>query len=456
MLPLAAEETAWPVARFGDRIFVGIARFEAAFDYQFPLPASLGSRLVSMDACGRDRRTVAEELEGFYVPTDAGQPWLAVDREMRLVWLDPEGLRPPRLVDAGALPTFSRLGPQIIIQVEGQLSRQEFDGAGPTTRTPLPDTNSDWVVVAQPGSPVDATATILATQGSGGTLVEIDPIRGSQLVRREGVGTFDTSKDGRWILWWPRGAAYDEETFPRLWDRGTDAEIELAAPWTLFSTKLGPGGVVQIAEGGTSTKLTLFDDLRQVELDGDYTIRAVGAEGTLLLEAGNLSGYGDSYTLERGETTPILRWDTRSIYTWADDDAFWLIAQTTGAAPSPFDPPHADMFASVIRIPYDTLQPEIIAPNLWEPLALPGGRWVGTREYANDNIGELWVHEPSGAEFPIDDDVFAWFSRMNRPFEPDFPLGHPGFVDNSWLYLVMDEARQRRGLWSVSLEPVPM
>lgn len=77
---------------------------------------------------------------------------------------------------------------------------------------------------------------------------------------------------------------------------------------------------------------------------------------------------------------------------------------------------------------------------------------MGTREYAGDNVGELWLHEPSGAELLIDNDVFAWVSRMNRPHSLDFPRGHPGFADNSWFDFVLDASGVRRGLWWVALE----
>jgi hypothetical protein len=236
-----------------------------------------------------------------------------------------------------------------------------------------------------------------------------------QAFGEQDVDAFEVSLDGRWLLWWPRGE-YDPDPSRCTHACGTGARAKRsssAPTWTCLGVHLAPGGVAASAVHPIATEITFLDTLARVKLVDAYTVRTVGADGTLLLQAGNLPGYGELHTLAPHESSPILRGrrGVQERYVWADDEAFWAGEQTDGSAPGITTPPEPGVQANVVRIPYDTATAEVVAPDLWEPVSLSGGHWVGARDFSGDAVDAVWLRTDAGTEMLVDDDVFA---RINR------------------------------------------
>lgn len=303
---------------------------------------------------------------------------------------------------------------------------------------------------------------MLTRDGATGELVEIDPIDGTRTTLRANVEQVEeahVSDDGRWVLWWPASdyepASSPSSSYPRLWDRQTDAEIEIGAGLDLFWVYLGPGGVAAIGVDPEQTEITFLDGLGRVTLDDFYTVRAVGNEGTLLLQAGNLPGYGDLFTLPAGDSTATLRGrqGVADRYVWSDEQGFWSVQQNDGSAPGLHDHLDPELVVDVVRFPYDSFAPGVVAPDLLDPVSLAGEHWVGARDYGEDAIGELWLHTGDGTELHVDDDVFAWLNFLNRVPPSAWPRTQPAMLVDRWIYLVFDDAGERRGLWLAAIEP---
>lgn len=99
----------------------------------------------------------------------------------------------------------------------------------------------------------------------------------------------------------------------------------------------------------------------------------------------------------------------------------------------------------VLRFRYDTFVPEVVAPDFFDPLSLSGGHWVGARNYDERASGELWLRTASGAELHVDDDVYAWLNSINLAPSTAWPRTHTARLVDRWIYLVHDDAGERRG-----------
>jgi hypothetical protein len=105
------------------------------------------------------------------------------------------------------------------------------------------------------------------------------------------------------------------------------------------------------------------------------------------------------------------------------------------------------------KLPYGTLQPELVTPELFQPAVLEPNRWMGVSDFAPGRTGTLFVLQADGDRLEIDTDVVAWVRGLNG-----FSLTWTQTVVNGvtvaapvWYYAVQEDGSDRSGLWSVEL-----
>ncbi len=84
------------MARVGDRWLIGVREVDHPVEPSDSLvpghPAVLASKVISVDACGEDRRELAQDVNQIRAPLGEDEPWLGCsDARSRVVWFDPAG-----------------------------------------------------------------------------------------------------------------------------------------------------------------------------------------------------------------------------------------------------------------------------------------------------------------------------------------------------------------------------
>jgi hypothetical protein len=223
----------------------------------------LGSRVVSVDACGDDARVVAEGLEHIHRPIDGRGPWIGCDLPARQLHVfDPRGAWPSvSLRSKGCL--FERHDADVVyVREDDTLVRASAHGEQVSTQVLL-----DGVALlrARWPAPENEHMTVLTLADE---LFAVDASTGGAEVLREGVTWVGPiSADGRFLVWGD-GTLWEN---PRVLDRVQDVDVPMGR-WDhdeVYTTFYVPRAVSTTAfDEGQRTHLVRLPDLREVWLDG--------------------------------------------------------------------------------------------------------------------------------------------------------------------------------------------
>ncbi len=458
LLPLGQDEavTATPhaIVRNGDRWLIGVhTEVDTGEDQE---------RIVSVDDCGGDANVVAEGYDQVLAPPRAGLPWVAC-RQVGVIhedmaWFDPEGRVPPRSLGSRACQ-LAWVGDEVVFAVPSgdayQLTVARFDAAGEVAaqevlandistwahRTPVRNqSHTSYAILSAPRVAEEPTGHLYAVTTSDELLdVEVGT-RQLTVVGRYAGGIRSIVADDQIV------AMRGESAFVVDLAQGDVAEYADVQSGINGGPYLGSGSVTvtrnSVANGNTYA-VTRGDMLDHV-LPSTLLYPVGEGDGGRIYFFGSTRDHRGLFTWR--PDSPIYRTESPeflagpALSAWHDGD---LYAVTRWTAEPSEDEPEYDL----VRFVGPSLTAEVLFRDVYDPLPLPGGRWVSVRE-DSETSGALTVLTPGDdrgtvVDEGVDRELAAFQGGPARAVDTD--------TDATVVYVVTRGGR--RGVWLLELEP---
>lgn len=394
------------------------------------LPQPVGSRLVSVDACGGDPRELLSSRAAVarHGPVE-DSIWLACTVVPQLVALDPYGEQSPRVL-ANGCPTHAVLGHDVVFeQPDANLQPMVFvvalDEGGETPQL-LADGRfaGAW---AHPDGPREAFVRF----GADLLAIDLDTDQTETIAVLEPLDNAWVD-GGRYI----RITEADEPDFV-LVDRETGREIDVDAPPEVDAEGRNIGtlwrsspDLLSLRRAG-GTMAVWLPELTTHRTDDDWT--SVERVGDRLAFTVFEDYHGlDLYALDGPDASPrMLRSRVGAVLGYEGESALMMEHPVKTFEPQ-----------DLLSVPLDGSTPTIVAHQLAHHRRLTDGRWATTRRNDLDEPATLLVVDADGDPLGrIDDDAVP---GIGPGPDPD-----PTVASEALIYMV--RGPDRRGLWYAEL-----
>lgn len=469
VLALEDEEILSPkqnqLERFADVWLYGVQTYaravdDASFTWTTPenLPiAQTGARIESTDACGRNRRIVAEDVDKILPPLAADGPWLAGSLDTAaLSWFDPRGNWPAIPLTVTQRPLWHVLHGDVVFVHRAQerdVAAITLVGDGVDTAVEVLATDVVATTVRYGYTEEFPPPAAIAVQRENGELLAVDLASGRSEVMLTDVRFFSTSSDLRWVVFQGGDPLDESDLRPHeawLLDRETDEPI-LLEPFG--DEEVGVDivrDIVRLSFGTgfetTSTSFVHLPGRERVDLPGQWILFASTEDGYFALL--KLDPVDAGITIFRVQDGGVV----------AVGDVQATSSEAAGALVVHDAAPYEGIAAQSERIPYDivllplaTLEPETIARRVWTNTAIAGDRYVdlvSTSDQPTFHGTLQTIDGPTGDVRIIDHDVYDHGAFSDQPEVPS-PL--PRGVDDV-VYLVRERDTGRSGIWRARFE----
>ena len=461
VLALAPDERLWdwPI-QVGDRVLYLVGRF-GTFAPDAPSFPLLGTTVWSTGPCGESPVQLATGIERiFTVDAWPGVPLGCIRETGDVVSLDPTGARPPHVVFPDVPGTFdcglrwTKHGLLSVTEHDEELGALELHPypTDPYSETATPVTLLDPVQISHknrsgPGfigwvlqSYEDFALALTADD----TLVRVDLADRTVTELRAGVGMFDASREGNYVLWQdPIDDLAKHESYPvgavslRDMTTGTDTPIaETSLRYSISPARWADEGALQLTLGppfdGSPTRVLHLPGLESIDIGGGaYLIAPVDAERWISVP---LAGSGVDMLDPQNRTRRSLFDRGNSVLHFEPDAVLTLDTPYCCIVGSPRDE------GPVWRLPFDSSPPQRLARRATRYLSvLKDGRLVTPLAIDTQMLGTLAIVDPdTQEERQIDDRVFVHAIDISR-----------SATDNVLRYSVADGARS--GVYLVRL-----
>ncbi len=429
VLALAPDERLWDwPLQVGERVVYLVGQFGtfAPDEPSFPL---LGTTVWSTGPCGESPVQLATGIDRiFTVEAWPDVPLGCIRETGDVVSLDPTGARPPHVVFSGVPGTFDC---GLRWTKHGLLSVAEHDEefgalqlhpypADPTRETATPITLLDPVQSSHRnrsgpgfiGWVLQSYEDFVLALTADDTLVRVDLADRTVTELRPGVGLFDASREGNFVLW--QDALDDlakDEPYPigavslRDLTTGTDTPIaETALRYSFSPARWADAGALQLSLGpqnqGGPTRFLRLPGLESIDIGGQALLVA-SIDPNRWLSMTRLAPGIDMIDLQRRERRPLF--DRGTVMRIQSDAVLALDVRQCCVDGSPRDE------GPVWRLPLDFSPPQRVAPRATRTFsALKDGRIVTPLAIDTQMLGTLALVDPDTQEEQrIDDRVFA-------------------------------------------------
>lgn len=429
VLALAPDERLWdwPI-QVGDRVLYLVGQFGtfAPDDPSIPL---LGTTVWSTGPCGESPVQLATGIDRIFMVDAWPDVPLGCTRETGdVVSLDPTGARPPHVVFPDVPGTFdcglrwTKHGLLSVTEHDEELGALELHPypTDPYSETATPVTLLDPIQISHknrsgPGfigwvlqSYEDFALALTADD----TLVRVDLADRTVTELRAGVGMFDASREGNYVLWQdPIDDLAKDEPYPvgavslRDMTTGTDTPIaETSLRYSIVPARWADEGALQLALGslnpGGPTRIFRLPGLESIDIGGQaFLLGSIGPDRWLstTFRAPGI----DVIDLQKRERRPLF--DRGTVVRIQSDVALMLDVRQCCVDGSPRDE------GPVWRLPLDFSPPQRVARRATRYFSvLKDGRIVTPLAIDTQMIGTLAIVDPdTQEERQIDDRVFA-------------------------------------------------
>lgn len=461
LLPLGSDDGVTPsphaIVRHGDRWLIGVHSESGEGR------SSHTERIISTDACGDDARVVVEGYDLVMAPPRAGLPWFACRHVgsigEAMVWFDPDGIASPRALGNDACELVWVGDEVVFAATSGGAPRElvvaRLDEAGDLVQQQvLAEDVGDWTprtkiqhqrhtsyrTLESPRVASEPTGHLYAVTATH-ELLDIDvPARDVTVVGAYSGVNGSIAADDRLVAM--RGTS----AFVLDLEHGVEVEYATVQSGLDGGPYLGSGTVTvtrnSIADGNTYA--VTLDDMLDHVLTGsllhpvgrgdDGTVYFFGSEGD---DRGVLTWRPDP-SIWRVESPDFLAGPALSA--WQAGELFAVVRWTANLTE---DEPEYDL----VRFDGPALHAEVLLRDVYDPLPLPGGRWISVRE-DEETSGALTVLTPGfDVGTIVDEEVDRDFAALQ---------GGPARVvteDTDATVIYMVARGERRGVWLLALEP---
>ncbi len=453
-------------ARFEERWLFGVRTFEipltrvdtALMGAEWRPYRQTRAEIESVGECGEDRRVVAAGSDTIFPATSADEPWLACAADTGdLYWFDPAGEWEPRFVGRS-----ERCGRHLVrgatifvLLADGALVRVRLDDAGLEAEALVSDVVEAPAVFDQRGDGAALPDDVFVLR-SDRSLARVALRTGAVQLELEGADSFDVSEDRRWLTW---GIHNDDDEPVSAWlrDRESGEDFLLGAPtWRGVDADLRGGyAFVRGTSEGDAPQTQVLEPatLRSLWLAGAYILWG-GVNGSVVVTdvTDVLSGVAELPTdpnsleaelvdFESGERTKV---GARGLAVAMAGGATWQVDLTpyvhsdVPAAFAPFD---------VVRIPLDTLDPEVARARVFSEFELSSDRWIVASALDENLLAELrFLDGKSLRHRAFAEDVVIFGERFD--IRREAKQGPPAIIEDL-TYQVHARGSDRTGVWRV-------
>lgn len=436
LLRLEADErvpsTPRSTARYGDRFLVGIGRYDVPLAALTGLETPTSVRVVSVDACGNDRRTIAEGVDLLFPPTRDDRPWLACSTQTGdVMTIDPTGTESAQLLGRGGGCRVGSVGEERWVAIGAEGGALKLLVTGP----------EGFSTVSEDARQIetDTEKSRLLFSTIHGELREYVPVMDDSIFLADGVSYFGMSDDGESFV---TTSALDLLE-PVSWNVFRRGETE---GMTLPETRIRHIGDGFAFADENQTVYVEPETMQSWVYEGSWNVIGRLPDGRLLIwppeedriVAVPLDG-SEPQTLITGRIPASGRIDGDVLWTWVHDGA---------AGDSPFP----STVGELVRLPLSGGDPTSVVDDVHQPLGLTDGRWVSVRGADENERGDLWVIDPETDQaHRIDEGVDLHFVRLNGPVWA-YPSDGLHEASETFFYTIRD-AGERTGLWRATLAP---
>ena len=442
LLPLAEDEMIpWDqrsVAAVEGRFVLGVRdRVDISTFYAGVDRPGAARRLVSVDACGGDERSVAEDVDTVFVAPRPGAPSFAcAGGEDRLTWIDPLGVVAAREVGAVGC-ALAWVDDRAVFELAtgpdgADLVAARFDGTGALREAEILAQNvAAWErrSLTRDRFPVGDEPTGRVFALADRQLLDIDVRTAQTRVIAEDVRSFGAQYP---VL------VYFGDAGVFLLDLDQNIEIEIDSPFASFSQGpiFGPGTVALVDPGGwAETGFITLEDHEVYTRTYRWSPLATMSDGTRLLRGGvSTTPYG-LYRWRPGENQEYL--EGPPLDAWFDEGDVWLLTHAYG---------EHERTQEIAVLDDPTLERRVVVENVYRPQRMSDEAWLTVRAEVGQVAGDLLlVHaDDNTATQLVDRNVHLEFSAFTGgPAQPP--------ADGTVIYVVVDG--ERSGLWTARLAP---
>lgn len=385
------------------------------------LQTMIGSRLVSVDPCGRDARVIAPDVELIHEPRDDAAPWLARTDAEELYWIDPHGRFEPRRVGRAAWAAEHEGHTYVTVLGENagllDLARLTIDGDAFALETVAVGLRAAeaWLGV-RPG-----TALVVDTEDR---LLEVELVTGETSLVLEGVAEFAATQQGRFVLW--RAVRdYTSTSLLQPWfvlDRDTGTQLQVSDD---ADVRFLGHAVVRTESGALPvTHVWLLPGFQAHLLEGTWSWFYALPDGRVLTSQQGLEAL---WIFDAPDAAPRRLFDGQFSQLRLMDDSVW----------ASFQEPELE----VVRVPLDGSPAHTLVTGVYNPLWLGGDAFAGV-DVRDDDFPLVVVRD--GVPGKVDEGVGIYLYVQNVD---DLVSGTREFY-----YQVYLDAG-RRGLYRVATAP---